>query len=114
MRVPDIIFLNGATSAGKTSIAKGLQARLPALFLHFGVDHMLRKCPPQWMETAEGFQLVRLPNGEMPIRLGEGARQVLRGWRRMVRAGVDEGLRFIIDDVLFDETLLPGWMAALD
>ncbi|MCH9632913.1 MAG: putative O-phosphotransferase [Chlamydiae bacterium] len=34
-----IIFLNGATSSGKTTIAKSLQAKLDEPFWHYSIDH---------------------------------------------------------------------------
>ncbi len=36
-----IIFLNGASSAGKSTLAAGLQAALAAPFWHFSVDHLI-------------------------------------------------------------------------
>jgi len=38
-----IILLNGASSAGKSSLARALQARLDAPFWHWSIDH-LRAC----------------------------------------------------------------------
>ena len=35
-----IIFLNGASSSGKSTLARSLQARLPEPFIHFSFDHL--------------------------------------------------------------------------
>jgi chloramphenicol 3-O phosphotransferase len=35
----NIIFLNGATSSGKTTIAKSLQAKMDEPFWHYSIDH---------------------------------------------------------------------------
>ncbi len=35
-----IIFLNGASSSGKSTLAKGLQAALPLPFWHYSIDHI--------------------------------------------------------------------------
>lgn len=113
MSFPDVIFLNGASSAGKTSIARALQARLPEPYLLFGVDQVFPWLPPHWRETPEGFQLVALSDGAVPMRVGDGGLSVARGWHRMVRAGVDAGLRFIIDEVLIDDRFLPDWVETL-
>jgi chloramphenicol 3-O phosphotransferase len=42
----DIIFLTGASSAGKTSIAKGLQIALDRPFLHLQLDAFIDMLPP--------------------------------------------------------------------
>lgn len=36
-----IILLNGASSAGKSTLARGLQAVLPEAFWHYSIDHIL-------------------------------------------------------------------------
>jgi chloramphenicol 3-O phosphotransferase len=113
MRLPDVIFLNGSTSAGKTSIGRALQARLPQPYLLFGIDHLFPWLPPAWCETKEGYWFERTADGGMPIVIGEGFLSVERGWHRMVRAGVDAGLRFVVDEALIDPRLLPDWLAVL-
>lgn len=35
-----IIFLNGASSAGKSTLARALQARAPLPFWHYSIDHL--------------------------------------------------------------------------
>lgn len=41
-RVPGkIILLNGASSAGKSTLARALQARMAAPFWHYSIDHLL-------------------------------------------------------------------------
>jgi chloramphenicol 3-O phosphotransferase len=114
MPLPDVIFLNGSSSAGKTSLAKALQARLAEPYLHFGVDDLFPWLPPQWNGTPEGFQLIPLSSGEMPITVGEGGRRVMRAWRRMLRSAADEGLKFILDEVMITEGALDEWIEALD
>lgn len=36
-----IILLNGASSAGKSTLARGLQAALPEPFWHYSIDHLI-------------------------------------------------------------------------
>lgn len=38
MRTPDIIFLNGTSSSGKTTLSKALQHQLEAVYLHVPLD----------------------------------------------------------------------------
>jgi chloramphenicol 3-O phosphotransferase len=113
MRLPHVILLNGATSSGKTSIARGLLAALPQPYLHFGIDNIFPALPPSLCETPLGYWFEQLPDGSMPVHLGEGFLQVARVWRRMIRAGVDAGLRFVIDDVWLTPEDRPDWRAAL-
>jgi chloramphenicol 3-O-phosphotransferase len=35
-----VIFLNGAASAGKSTLASALQQQLPLPFWHYSIDHM--------------------------------------------------------------------------
>jgi len=113
MRLPDVILLNGSTSSGKTSIARVLQAQLPQPYLHAGIDTIFPLLPPSLCETVLGYRFEREPDGAMPIVLGDGFLGVARAWRRMVRAGVDAGQRFIIDDVWLTPADRPDWAAAL-
>ena len=41
MRRGRILLLNGASSAGKSTLARALQARLPEPFWHWSIDHLL-------------------------------------------------------------------------
>ncbi len=113
MRLPDIILLNGSTSSGKTSIARGLLAALPQPYLHFGIDTIFPALPPSLCETPLGYVFAHEPDGAMPILLGEGFLGVSRAWRRMIRAGVDAGQRFVIDDVWITPEDRPDWEAVL-
>src|SRR4030095_371181 len=105
--------LNGCTSAGKSSIARGLQAALPEPFLHVGIDTIFPWCPPVWAGRPEGWQLTPMPDGSLPMRVGPGGARLLRAWRRMVRAGRDAGMRFVVDEVLLTPQDLPDWYDAL-
>ena len=48
-----IIFLNGASSAGKSTLARALQARLDEPFWHYSIDHLLaaQVLPQQRMDA---------------------------------------------------------------
>ena len=62
----NIIILNGTSSAGKSTLAKALQAKLDTPYLHAGIDNyifMLPKQslnPPLWSEI---FRYVYTPEG---------------------------------------------------
>src|SRR4249920_1583571 len=113
MRLPHVILLNGATSSGKTSIARSLLAALPQPYLHLGIDTIFPMLPPSLCETPQGYRFDREADGAMPILLGEGFLGVAAAWRRMIRAGVDAGQRFVIDDVWLTPDDRLDWEAVL-
>ncbi|MCB0092442.1 MAG: hypothetical protein KDE54_31355, partial [Caldilineaceae bacterium] len=41
----DVIYLNGPSSAGKTSLARALQSLLPGYYLHIGIDMLIEMMP---------------------------------------------------------------------
>ena len=57
-----IIFLNGVSSSGKSTIAKGLQHLSENPLLTIGIDTFLDMMPAQYLYTgpkaSEGFQFV--------------------------------------------------------
>lgn len=93
-----VILLNGASSAGKTSIAKALQDAINEPFLRYGFDHLR-------------------DSGVLPLerfRRGDFAWAALRepffdGLHRSIRAFADAGSNLIVDHIV--ET--PAWMARL-
>jgi chloramphenicol 3-O phosphotransferase len=50
-----VIFLNGTSSAGKSSIAKVLQETLDGYFIHTGIDHFIERLPPRFFASHQGF-----------------------------------------------------------
>jgi chloramphenicol 3-O phosphotransferase len=110
---PDIILLNGTSSAGKTSLARALQQQLPGLWLRIGIDHFLEMTPRKFHGVAEGVQLVTLPDGTVPVRLGPWGHMVLASFHRAVRAVSTAQVHVIVDDVLFERVLLDGWLSTL-
>lgn len=45
-----IVFLNGPSSAGKSSIAKAIQKLAPTPWLHIGLDTFIGMLPAQYLE----------------------------------------------------------------
>jgi len=113
MSLPDLILLNGSTSSGKTAICKALQEILPAGYLHFSIDDVFPWTPSRWHGSSEGFRMEPLPGGEIAILIGPEARKILSGWRHMVRAALDEGLRVIVDEVFLEAGDLAEWAAVM-
>jgi chloramphenicol 3-O phosphotransferase len=97
-----IIFLNGTSSAGKTTLAKALQARLltadpPRLYLHFSVDHYLQKLPADLFRD----DLSR-PEAITEVFMTMFPR-LLDGFHRSLAAAADAGLTDLIVDHVLQE-----------
>lgn len=114
MSLPSVILLNGATSAGKSSLTRALQARLPKPYLHMGVDSFLAMLPPRLHDSTDGVRFTRGGAGEVQLRLRPAGQALERAFHRSVRAAVDQGLRVIVGDVLLEPWLLQDWVDALN
>jgi len=80
-----IIFLNGTSSSGKTSIAKALQQALDEPYLHFSVDTFLLMVSEKYQNEEEGPKV-------FPT--------VLSGMHRCIPASASAGNNIIVDHVL--------------
>ena len=115
----EIIFLNGVSSAGKSSIAEALQVLLPDPFLHVGVDHFVGMMPRRYLGTAAsatGFRWVLPePGGAVGIEIRPGpvGRRVIAGYHRAVAALAAAGNNLIVDECLLAPGWLDDWLAVL-
>jgi len=110
--LPDVILLNGTSSAGKSQLTLALQARLP--FVRMGIDDFIyERAPIGWYDAPEG--LVRVPfNGAMVTQYGAEALKLWRAYHRAVGVCVAEGLGVVVDDAILTRELLDDWVEALD
>jgi chloramphenicol 3-O phosphotransferase len=88
LSVGNIIFLNGTSSSGKTTLARELQNRLSEPYLHFSIDSFLAMLPEKYFSGAEEMAL---PNVISPI---------VSGMHRSIAAFADAGNNIIVDHVL--------------
>ncbi|MDP6472991.1 MAG: hypothetical protein QF921_04785 [Pseudomonadales bacterium] len=120
-----IIFLNGSSSAGKTTLALVLQQMLSDPYHHIALDQFRDGLPgryrglnsPEGSPGALGLNIVpRELNGERvtSIEMGQHADQMLRGMRRAIAAFVRVGNNAIVDDLLFKPEYLDDYALALD
>ena len=101
-----IIVLNGNSSAGKSSIAKALQAITIEPFLHLSIDTFLDMMPPSLNEGPGGLVFAPGIEGGKPvcaIIVGPLAARTLYGFRRAMAAMADAGSNLIIDDAMMDD-----------
>lgn len=105
-----VFFLNGASSAGKTSLGKALQDLLPEPYLLLGLDTCFGMVPDRWAGGPagpfrhQGFAYVDLPpDGSQPmlaIEYGDIGWRMMAGFRRGVAEIIRAGNPVIVDEML--------------
>ncbi len=117
-----IIFLNGASSSGKTSLARELQALLADYYLYFGIDAFIGAMPERsncfdGSSVRDGFywEDVVLPNNLLGKKIvsGEFGRQIEESYRVVVKALLDCGHNLIIDNVIDGDEEMRVWKRLL-
>jgi chloramphenicol 3-O phosphotransferase len=91
----EVIVLNGGSSAGKSGIARCLQAILPDPWLAFGIDTFIQAMPLALQASSAGIKLAA--NGEVTV--GPVFRALEASWRRGIAAMAEGGARVILDEV---------------
>ena len=93
-----IILLNGASSAGKSTLARSLQQRLPEPFWHWSFDHL---------RESNALPMARIRNGELDWARMRPA--VFDGFHRSLLAFAGAGNNLIVDHIIEQEQ----WLADL-
>lgn len=93
-----IIFLHGASSSGKSTIARALQDRIERPFWHISIDHL---------RDAGVLPMRRFRSGE--FRWSEARAAFFDGFHRSLRAYADAGNDLILEHILDTD----GWLDAL-
>jgi chloramphenicol 3-O phosphotransferase len=106
----DVILLNGASSAGKSSLARAIQDRMRDTWLTLGIDTMITAMPRRLDGSPEG--LLFHPDGR--IDTGPAWHALESAWRRGVGAMARSGLKLVIDEVTLGGAAGQAeWKAAL-
>lgn len=112
-----MIVLNGASSAGKTSIARALQDLWPRPLLVTGIDSFLSGWPRTFLNfpgddgtpaaPSVGLRVVRGlgPEPSWILESGEEFHKLMRLAHRTWATVRDAGIDQVVDLALFDETL---------
>jgi chloramphenicol 3-O phosphotransferase len=113
-----VIVLNGTSSAGKSTLASALQARLAeagGCWIVLGLDDFLGKLPWAWVaygdhvgEHADEGIAFTMVEGEVECRVGRVGERMLAAYRGAVAAVARAGINVIVDEVLLSEA---GWTA---
>ena len=121
-RWPQVILVNGPSSAGKSTLCRNLQGALAQPYLVIGFDDFVFTTPPRYYRgadtayqeeqdefTAAGVRMVRTSaDGEPPAVtavFGPVFRRLIDGMAPAVRALVDAGSSVIFDHVLHDQDM---------
>jgi chloramphenicol 3-O phosphotransferase len=115
------VLLNGASSSGKTSLAKALQASLPDLWLRASIDDFVPMFdaryiafdPPLDHPAREGLFVTTAAEGEPPalvLHPGPRYRAFISGMQQAVCSLVSAGSNVIFDDVLYDVDYVRGYV----
>jgi chloramphenicol 3-O phosphotransferase len=108
-----VVFVNGASSAGKTSLIKAMQRLAPVPYLHVGLDHCFATVPERWAGggqgpfQAEGFAYRQFRPGRdgLPragISYGPDGAAIMSAYRRSLVTLVEQGCRLAVDEMLLD------------
>jgi chloramphenicol 3-O phosphotransferase len=109
-----VIVLNGVSSAGKSSIARSLQAALTTTWLVLGVDDLIRAMPNEGLEDGS---LLRIGDtGQVDV--GPGWRHLESSWHLGIAAMASSGTGVILDEVFLggskSQVRLRGALVGLD
>jgi chloramphenicol 3-O phosphotransferase len=90
-----VIVLNGGSSAGKSGIARCLQAVLPDPWLALGTDTLVQAMPASMQASDGGIEFA--PDGEVVV--GPEFRTLEAAWIEGVAAMARAGARVVVDEV---------------
>jgi len=117
-----IIYLNGPTSSGKTTLAKALQDSFEEPYLHLGIDKIIGFMPAKinnWKgEPAPlGFswEAATDPSGHpvFHVQAGPFAKRIVRTLKDIAILLASQNYNLIIDDVAFGMVEVEEWKQVL-
>ncbi|MEI9887527.1 MAG: AAA family ATPase [Rhizomicrobium sp.] len=111
-----IVLLNGVGSAGKSSIARQIQAQARDVFLHVPMDAWLDMMPQRTLGTPAGLTFETVEQDGAPsviVTSGPELERTLRGMRHAVAAMAAQGCNMVVDDVIFDAAVMDEYRAFL-
>lgn len=117
-----VIYLNGPSSSGKTTLAKALQHEFEEPFLHLSIDKIIGWMPEKlndWTGNAAplGFSWKKSEDEAgkpiQELQIGPYAQKIVERFREVVLTLVKMGHHLIIDDVSFGKEPVEEWKGFL-
>lgn len=116
-----IIYLNGPSSSGKTTLSRALQHTFDDLFLHVGIDKIIGWMPEKvndWTgEAALGYSWKKStdPSGNLiqELQIGPYPEKIAKTFQEVVLTLAKMGHHLIIDDVSFGKKQVDEWKELL-
>jgi chloramphenicol 3-O phosphotransferase len=122
-----VVVLNGASSAGKSTLANALQAaweELGECWVVFSWDDFMPRLPARWHaipgwvgdRSSEGCQYRLLreePHTEALLEVGPLGWQMLQGYHRAIAALAGAGVKVIVEEVMITPAEWDDWTDAL-
>jgi chloramphenicol 3-O phosphotransferase len=117
-----IIYINGPSSSGKTTLAQALQQEFDQPFLHIGIDRVIGMMPnklndweggpaPLGFSWRAAVDETGTPLYE--IQTGPFGKKVIQTLKEMVLMMAKMGHYVIVDDVSFGKSEVDAWREAL-
>jgi len=108
-----VIFLNGCTSSGKSSLARELQKRLTVPHLRLGIDDAFAMLPLHLHNNPEGFFFDKDSEGEVRLNFGAFGLATLKAHHRSAAAIAHSSVGLVLDEVILTPDLRADWMSVL-
>lgn len=117
-----IIYLNGPSSSGKTTLAKALQEALQEPYLHVGIDKIIGFMPDKinnWeggpAQLGFSWEPAFDPSGHpiYNIHAGPFANKITRSLKDIAKLLASQNYNLVIDDVAFGAIQVEEWKVAL-
>jgi len=115
-----IIFLNGCSSSGKTTIAKAIQHLSDKPWLLLGIDTFFHMMSSKYVgfgeKASEGYNFIPGQDEDEPlmsIKVGPFGRMVTQSIPKVAQSLVRDGHNLIIDEVLRTDEELENYERAL-
>jgi chloramphenicol 3-O phosphotransferase len=93
-----IIFVNGTSSSGKTSLVRALQSRLEQPYLDLGIDRFIFALPGRYLDRPLWDDVLGLAD-----RAGQTGEALVSGMHHAIAAAAQAGLNVIADHVLVEQ-----------
>ena len=97
MKPGKIIFINGTSSSGKTSIVHAFQNSIPEMYIECGIDKFIWMMPGRYLERPLWDDVLGLAN-----KAGKTGHQLVRGMHKAIQTLSQAGINVVADHVFVE------------